>query len=331
MNREEWLKKLSEMTDGNTATWAEEHGEKARAKFFKDLNEGKVILTAYGAFGPENDKDEFTDAYIEEVINPEEGGTFIKYYGCPILYAGMSSLPVVRAMRIPKYLFSGLPKDIMKYGRFLPVALALEWFFNRNGLLEIVRSALWGIHKKVLEIIETWPEKSYNKSEQEIYRALILAMNGKETWVEGKEVWEGIIYFGARFLRTFFFVDNTYKSRVQDALYKAKNLIHALDILISREVASSGSTQKIWKIIRFAFKIMRWTSPTLRKIEKKFFEELDKEKVKMTEADEFFSNLYKSYNFRGLPREERKKQWQEQVKKHKVVFLMYSASQKNKF
>ena len=316
MNEEEWIENLKEQNDSETATWILEHrevAEKEKVRFWQDFTSGKLILTARGFYGPDNGEQP-NDAYLDEVINPEEGGTYLKVYGCPVLQKGCCSLPVVRAIRIPKYLIAGLPKDIARFSKLSLFFIGFLWIFNRQGLLKIVREILAQIDYKVVSIVETWPEKSYNAMEGEIYRALIESGRG-----EG--VLEDITKLFARLIRLIFFNENTYKSRIQDAFGEADNFWQALDILRDREVKESGSTQKTWILTKLGLRFAALTSPQFKRIINKFFNELDRDKIKMDKDDWFYCLTYRSYNFKGWSYELRNAERKRLNKKYKVVFL----------
>ena len=222
----------------------------------------------------------------------------------------------VRALRLPKYFFSGFPRDLWGSSKLLMVLLGLVWLLDRRGFLKLLIHIAHNINHKIVEPFAQWPEKSYNETEREIERALLAAATG-----EGQ--WEELIKLITPFLKLFLFTDNTYKSRVQDGLSEGISIKETLDILIKRETRQGIS--KTWKFIKYALMFALLTSPALSRILKRFFAGLNREKIEMDEHDKFFAYLYKSYDFGGLPRPERKKEWERLVREHHVVFLMMSA------
>lgn len=323
-NRNEFLDKL-EPTKG-TLEWYEkskdhlDFAEKEKHRFLKDVFErGKQTPTVHAAYGPEEDG--YGNAYIDEIIFPEEGGTFTKIYGCPFQIKGISPGNVVFGLQLSKHLFSNFPKSIFKYSKIIPLALGLSWLFNRKGFLNILTDLIHAIDHKVVKHLTyseamkgPWPAKWYNNCEKEIERALLEASKG-----EG--LWERLFTLFTPFFKLFLYVDNTYKSRVQDALYKSKNLLECLETLYEREVKTEGNTGKTWKLYKLAFRVMLWTSPALRRIEKKFFKTLEKEKIKMDADDWYFALTYKSYNFRGIPYKERVAERERLNQENHVVYL----------
>jgi len=332
--------------------------EKEKARFLKDLHAGKTLIIAHNAFSPE--PDEYSGGYIDDGYPefPETGGTFVKYYGCPFKSKGISPKNVVYGLQLSKHLFSQFPRSILKHSKFLTLALGTTWFFNRKAFLNIlcdlmhaidhkvVNNLTWSsrlsekwpvikmvkdgevtrdltqiFSKEILEILiraeernEHWPDKWYNEMEKEVERCLLLASKG-----EG--LWEKFFKMFSPWLKLFLYIDPTYKSRVQDSLYEAKDLLDCLKTLLEREVKTYGSTGKTWWLYKLMFRIMLLTSPALKRIEKRFFDAIDKEKVKMDLDDLYFAWTYRSYNFLGLDYETRRKKREEMNKLHKVVLL----------
>lgn len=313
-------------SDPGTLAWYEENkdrltfAEKEKHRFLTDVFvKKKSVPTVVCAFGPEEDG--YSDGYIDSVTVGKDGGTFTKLYGCPFKIKGMSPKNVVFGLRLAKHMFSGFPKSIVKHSKLVTLALGLTWLFNRRGFLNILCDLMHAIDHKTVEHLtyskklkSQWPDNWYNDMEKEIERCLLLASKG-----EG--LWEKFFKMFARFIKIFLYIDNTYKSRVQDGLYGAGNIKQVLNTLYSREVKDQGSTGRTWWIYRIALSFMFITSPALRRIEKRFFENLDQEKVKMDLDDWYFACTYKSYNFRGLPLEVRREERKKLNAEYSVVML----------
>lgn len=323
MDRQTWLKNLK--SDPGTQAYYEENkdhldfAEKEKARFLNDWASGKKPPLAVAVFGPEEDG--YANGYIEDITTPETGGTFCKYYGCPFLAKGMHPKNVVFGMQLSKHLFSQFPRSIFKHSKLLSVSLVLAWLFNRKGFLNILCDLTHAIDHKVVQHLTysqkmdaQWPQKWYNEVEKEIERCLLLASKG-----EG--LWEKFFKLFTPWLKLFLYIDNTYKSRIQDSLYEAKDLLDCLRILYSREVKTQGSTGTTWWLYKQGFRVMLLTSPALRRIEKRFFKNVDKEKIKMDADDWYFALTYKSYNFRGLDYEVRKAERKRLNELNKIVFL----------
>ena len=347
-SREEWLKNLK--SDKGTPQWYEENKDNLSPEdnlVYQVLQHvekhGVAPIIAHGAYGPEEDTK--SNAWIEKVEFPKEGGSYVKYYGCPFRVKGISFAPTVKAMQFPKYMFAGFIKDTWKNCKLIFPILGILWLVNRNGLLKLLDQYLWEIidvrimrnfigirelipffeaagHENVAWLKQAvaaaeenhkvmyWPESWYNKCEAEIHRCLIESSKG-----EG--IWESIFARLARFFRLFLFIDNTYKSRSQDALAEGKDIYGTLDIFLRRENVSRN--RNTFKFLKYILWFALLTSPSLKRIITKFFKNLDREKVKMDEDDWYFASTYRSYNFRDLPYPERRKHREEMNKKFGVV------------
>lgn len=347
--RQEWLKTLS--SDKGTDDYNKKHqiviGE-ARQKFLGDMErfkkEGKGVVRIGGFFGPE---DPNCDAYLEEIIRPEGGGLLLKAYGCPFLYKGNATQNTVQALQLPKFIFSELTRSVIFKSVVLSSALLFLFLFARKKLVYYVDTFVEGINWRVLRHYDI-PEGDYNVPVREIRRAVTKAIEKefgintedpfyrdlnlpkwKRRWVfptpddiRGKREQLGwliarIAKLGGLVLET----DNTYRSRTQDALgVGLKNLNEILDILISRETRM-GVAHK-WKFIKTFANVVLFLSPSLKRFVKYFLEELDSEKVRMDEDDWYFCLKYHSYDFDGLPRDERIKIWERMNRENHVVFMV---------
>lgn len=304
-----------------TYTWMVEHENEAnrvKKKFLDDSFKNGQRHKAENIFAPENDPDESSDAYIEEIIHPEEGGTFVKLYGCSYLYKGAAPAPTVFAMQLPKAIFVDLPKQIIGRSLILQVAILTLFFFQRQKLLEMVNSILFAIEWRVLQNFDI-PYEQYNELEKELGRATELAVKDEPL------VWQQIF---TRFIRIFcliMFIDNTYRFRFQDAIgaLQKPDFFKMLDVLTERENKSGavGVAWK-WKMIKKAAKVAFFLSPILKRIVNKIFNGLKIEKIKMDEADIYFSLLFKSYNIGGIPLAERKADWERLNRERHHVFII---------
>lgn len=316
----DFIKKLK--SDPGTMGWYEEnkdhlnYAEQEKYRFLKDVFEkGKPMWKAYAAYGPEEDG--YNNAYIDDVFFPEEGGTFTKYYGCPFKSKGMAPGNVVYGLQLSKYLFSNFIKHIWYSSKLLAFFFGLTWLFDRNGFLKILIHLLDNIDRKVVErltysekIKGRWPDKWYNKCEKEIERCLVESS-------KGEKYWDLIFRLLGKFLKLFLYIDNTYRSRVQDALSEGKDIFGTLEVLIKRE----KGPVKTWIFMKYILKLALLTSPALKRTITKFFKGLDREKMKMDLDDWYFALPYKSYDFRGLPHEKRRAERDEMNKKYQVVYL----------
>ena len=130
-----------------------------------------------------------------------------------------------------------------------------------------------------------------------------------------------------KFAQLFFYLDNTYRYRVQDAFSEIKHMgdgvsefFRLLDILASRET-SLGVGYK-WAFIKRAMKLALLTSPALRRIINRFIHNLDAEKIKMDDIDWYWCLKFQSYNFRGMSKEWRYAERERLDKENGTIFLI---------
>lgn len=282
--------------------------DRVKTKFFDDMYKLGPPKTAHGVFGPDT---EGCDGYIEEVIYPKEGGTFVKIYGCSYLYKGVSPIEIVYGTQLAKSLFSDFLRSISRHF-LLWVGPALFFIFRRKSFLKFVANFTRELNLRVTEHYEPASNR-YNTLEKEIERSLLVAIKG--------ELWETFFKELIRFIKLILYIDNAYHFRVQDALGEGKRTAEeVLDILISRETPR-GIAHK-WRFLKVVFRGMCILSPALKRISGKFMRELDFNKIKMDEADWYFSLTWKSYNFKGWKWKNRMEEKERLDKLHHHVFLL---------
>ena len=303
MEHKKWIE--TQKSDLGTYDYISRHEDEinlVKKKFFDDMDKFGPPKTAFSIFGPE---DEGCDGYIEFVFYPEEGGTFTKIYGCSYLYKGVFPIEVVYGLQLSKHFFSEMPRDISRHF-LLWIGLVLFFLFQRKSFLEFATEFMRNLNLKVTEHYEPHdknkegqpefrPER-YNNFEKEIERAILIA-------IRGEGLWEQLFIYLTRFLKLFLYSDNTYRLRLQDAFEEGKkSLVKVLDVLISRETPYSGVGPK-WKFLKFALSMLCLISPAIKRISRKFMENLDKDKIKMDEADWYWCLKFRSYNFGGKSQE----------------------------
>lgn len=298
MNRQE-RRKLAATHHKFTARLPQREKETnpVKLKFLSDLAKYGTREIAYGVFGPETRS---SDGYIEEVLTPASGGTFLKLYGCSYLFKGHSTTPVVQGIQLSKSLFSAFLRELARMP-FAAIGFGLSFLFTRKRFLKFADFALSEIDQKVTQYYGH-PETEYNEMPQEICRALTEAAIG-----EG--IYEPIFAKLGRFVRLFFQEDNTYRFRIQDAFGGtnpeggAPEFLKRLKVMQDRETGT-GIPQK-WRFIRVVLGLAIITSPALGRILERFVRILDTQKVKMDESDWYFSLTFRSYDFGGLSYDER--------------------------
>jgi hypothetical protein len=182
------------------------------------------------------------------------------------------------------------------------IGFLLSFLIFRKKTLDYILFILTTIENRVLEFHDI-PENEYNNTTKELKRA-INAVLGQLKW----NLWTPIIKKATRFICLVLETDNAYRFRLQDAVSEAyerkeRNIFSVFRVLMERETRA-GINRK-WKLLLPVVKVMLFLSPTLKEFEKRFFDELNAEKIKMDEDDWYFTLRYKSYNFKGLTDTER--------------------------
>lgn len=259
----------------------------------KKLGEyGKVDVIA-GVFGEWKG----CDGMVEEVIKPEEGGVFVKIYGCSYLYKGYPDARKVHGLELAKFLMSGVLKDIIGKSFIFSGALIFMFLFARKKFIHYADLLFMGILNRIhwYEI----PKNEYNTFVKEIKRAVVVSLK------EEHNAWTLLVAKITRFICLFLEMDSAYRFRIQDAFgnvnnsakNKTKEFFRLLDILISRETAKGIASK--WKFIKLVLRGVLLISPSLTRIVKRIISNLDADKIKMDEADWYFCLRYVSYDFGG--------------------------------
>jgi hypothetical protein len=299
-------------------------------RFLKDLQSGKRIFRAYGIYG----EIPGSDAYVDEVIKPEEGGTFLKLYGCSYLFRGNPDSIRVHGIELAKSLIFNFPK-LMAHSYLFAIAIALQLIFYKRKLLERIDWIMSEIDHKVVRHLDI-KENEYNAPVKEVKRAIAISLKEEfdidltkpyypvdharfkrdrvlpdpddNKW--DKNFLGYLIARASKFICLFLETDNAYRFRVQDSfglvkktLDGDKEFIRILDILISRET-ESGVPNK-WRMIKTGSKIAFFFIPKLKRFMTRFLNNLDTSKVEMDDADWFYCLTYHSYNFSGFSKKER--------------------------
>jgi len=272
------------------------------------LENSKKIKLIFGAFG----EMENCTGVVEETIEPESGGVFCKLLGCSYLYKGFPNKIIVDTLEVPKAAF--MVSYSFLNSKFIRLALALFFIFRRK------------VFKKYLLLLcNTAIEKSYvlfrrgklipdpikfSASVREIYRVSEI-MIGKIKDVNIRDMASKSRNLGCVALDS----DAAYRFREQDILPEInkealkenpiKELKRVFQILYKRELKASQRSKYI-RLERLLFLLMRF-SPKTKKLIVEFICELDFDKIKLDEADQYFCLQRTSYNFKGLDLKERLK------------------------
>lgn len=303
-------------------------------KIRSHVSEKGSLPIANGGFGDMED----CTGLVEEVLTPEEGGTYIKFYGCEYLFKGFPEQNVVEGLGLAKAMISALPREI--FARSWTMLLALGWtfLFQRRKFIHLLHVYFSAIYANEVAKVGI-PEIRYNRVPKELKRAVYAVLNREfkpvkdENGVElgilhrdfsissDKEILE-LVAKVTEFICLFLELDSAYRFRIQDALGELdknnlkKSVVKELDrvagIMLQRE---NGIKPKIVHAKRL-LKLFLILSPKMRRLTRDFLLELDLEKVSLDEADWYFCLRRNNYNFGGLPVEERVKE-KERIDKEK--------------
>lgn len=302
-------------------------------------------LMLYGAFGDI----EGCSGMVEEQIFPKEGGAYLKLLGCNYLLKGcpmgMIYTPVLESLGLAKAIMMQSVKAISK-SWYLKTSLFLLWLFNRKKFYYIFNKIIHIVHGCTVGV-DYFPEIRYNRFATEVRRAFKIALEKEiktekpltsyrpEEAIKHKKL--RILVPLAKFVELVVFCidfDTAYRFQSQDALSNikkgndpVKELKRIVDILANRytdyvsdKIRSFG---KLLPLLNY--------SPLLKRILNNFFNELDIEKVKLDEADWYFSLRRSRYNFGGLTLEERLKQAERIDKEQGNATIKFKMATKKEF
>ena len=295
----------------------------------------KKLAIVAGAYGDMDD----CEAIVEKVITPEEGGTFLKLYGCSYLYKGYPLNEVVESMGLAKALISFVPKEFILKS---PVAILYFIFlilFNRKRFYELVGKAIYLLHDrcvtkpKIHELrynkmstnlrwsMRRAAEQEYGKIPDEDFAIcqLMKAIKDKKLRVIVPMVKL------ADFIILCLELDNAYRFRFQDVILyldkrndPVKELMRLIDIIIGRENDTAVKEKlKAYRKLLYALHLF----PTAKRVLKNFLDEIDIKQVALDEDDYYFCLKRKGYNFRGKTIEERLEEKKQIDKEKGHIFI----------
>ena len=260
----------------------------------KLIKKENIMLGAYGFKG-----DDCTGV-IEKFIRPDSGGRYTKFVGCDYLFPGDPRVHVVNTIGTSKKLFPFL--SVLLNDKMLLVGIGFLYIFRRKFL--------WRIFDKLLDVIYASiyplrlnPER-YAVPVRETRRVadIIIA-------IFPKEMEAGLIK-----LRDIcgmnLEIDMAYRWIFQDIIPEIdkaklnedpiKEIKRVSDIFQARG-GIEDDWRKFERIILLAVRISKLS----RRAIIEFVNELDFDKIKLTEADWFFCLNRPNYQFKGVPYEER--------------------------
>lgn len=292
-----------------------------------------------GGFGDVQD----CDGIVDEAHNLPEGGLVTRFMGCSYWFKGYPYGQVVEGLGIPKAMVSAIPRHLFAKSYYWITAIALRYIFARKRLIHDLHIWINILHgHSVLKV--NFDSRLFNKPVREVRRVvdkvledrLLKSMGPKDTlckhcgngvWdlpllhrnypfiSKKRELWETIALI-ADFVYLFLEFDNAYRFRIQDLMENLKKenlkkdtigeIKRLLNLLIERENPEVGIRYK-WRVIKaivlFALKLNK----QIREFVRDVLLELDIDKVKLDKDDWYFCLRRFTYQFRGMPFDQRVK------------------------
>jgi len=261
---------------------------------------------------------------MEELILPPEGGTFMKIVGCPFLYKGNPENRKVYGMEQGKSNISTLPREIIGKSVIYVAAVALRFLFQKKKFIHDLHIFANELINKTIKHVGQ-PEIRYNQFVKEVRRAMDAALKKEfkipaDAHLIGYGVdevkWKPVeiavvITKLVAFLCVMMEYDAAYRFPTQDVFGELKKenvkknarkeAVRLLGVYVERGI----KLDKRIVFIKKVFSALFWFSPRARRITQYFLEEVDVEKVKLDEADWYFTLRRNTYNFGGKTLDER--------------------------
>lgn len=272
-----------------------------------------IVIGAYGDM-------ERCEGVLEDIITPEEGGTFMKFHGCPYLFKGFPLNEVIESMGLAKALLSFLPREIISKSFIFSSMVALLFLFNRKRFYYYLNLYFGMIYDRAVVRAGMLPER-YNAPTIEIKRAFYVALKNEfgvfdkplrdyyAAEIKGNTKLLKAVFYAKtiEFMCFFLEIDSAYRLRVQDVLgHRHKDIKGLFDILIKRE--KDEALIRNWKSLSRIILLFIKINSQSRRIIDNFLLQIDIDEVKLDEADWYFSLRRKGYDFRGISLEERLKE-----------------------
>ena len=301
--------------------------QKPTDKIKKEVITRAKVMT--GAFGMT--PGDINDGVIERIIEPPEGGVFIKFIGCSYLYKGTNKQSLIDLLAFPKRLLVNVMAIETAGPRFIRTKLVKLLFgiflLLPNWLIKRIMTGLIGfylqsVYLKPIQKHLIVNDKRYSPAVREIWRVLTIFIG---------EIKDDKIQRQAFRLRNLvcliFNTDLPHRLKLQDILSEIdikaqsprKEIGRVLDIFISRirnqhEIGMWGNIKKLFIVLslRFYRPMNKWLV--------RFFSEVDLEKIKLDEADWYFTLQRDDYNYRGVSLEDRRKE-KKRIDKEKGHFM----------
>jgi len=274
--------------------------EKVKHSKKEIITHAKITIGAYGsAPGCIN------DGVVERIIEPPEGGTFLKFIGCDYLYKGTTDQKVIDVLYFPKRRLRNFISFLTtKWGTTLTL---LTFPFKKPMLIFLAEQYLKDVYLESFTKYLFLSESKYCISVREIWRVMTLFIGQ----VKNERI-QNILFKLRNIICMILEFDVAYRLMVQDILPNfnkqavkenpGKEMERVLDIFYER--TNDTRWKKIGKTGLFLLKV--WLA--LRKLVVRFLLEIDLDKIKLDNADYYFCLQRPDYKFRGKSLEERLRQ-----------------------
>ena len=300
-----------------------EETNEVKLRFLKDVQSGKQMSRAYGILGEKSG----SDAFVDEVIKPKEGGTYLKLYGISYLFKGSVEKSKVHSIELVKYLYFQVPQE-----RLVQIVLLAHlplFLIARQMFYKKVYEILWAIdHRTVAKVESIGSEECITVREmkgavsQALHDTFGIDLSKPYYPVDhthyhkhrripypvdvDKNALGWILVLIARFMFVFLELDTAYRFRFQDAFGEMKErtiqeFFRIMELLISRESASGVGYK--WKFMRLAAKLGFFLVPQLQEFIVNVLKNIKVENIRLDEHDTYFVLGYSSYNFFGKSKE----------------------------
>ena len=273
----------------------------------KQIVKAKITIGAYGST-----PGLINDGVVERIIEPPEGGRFIKFIGCSYLYKGTTDLNIVDILAFPKRRFRNFFTFITRHKIFLIFLL------SKKIRIALCESYLGDVYIGPLTKNLMMSPKRYCKSVRELWRVITLFINK-----EKDERTQSILFKLRNIVLLVLEYDMAYRFMLQDILPKIKKeqlkqntkkeLSRVLDIFCER---SKGDGR--FKQLKKGLLLLH--IPKIKKLVLSFLLKLDFDETKLDGADWYFCLQRHGYSFRGIELEERIKQ-KKTIDKQKHHFI----------
>ncbi len=272
------------------------HEQEVLNAFFADVKKKKEqgietyprIASAFGEWAG-------ADGFVEQVYEGDGDGPYLKLWGNTFLLKSVVDVKTIKVLDLSKAVLFIFPM-YMAEQPFLALGMLFTALFTKKRFIGMLDKMMHRVEFNHLNVIEI-PEKDYHKAAREIRRAAESVLKAKD-WGYFTPLFKKVI----RYIVFFLEADRVYMLRIQDA-FADHGLWSGLETLISRET-EYGIGYK-WKWILRAFKLILWRYPEVKEFLYLFFDELNRDRIRMDDGDKYYSLSYTSYNFGGRSFEDR--------------------------